>query len=123
MSENKPLPKHAFEQTLIELAWKDDKFRNKLIEDPKAAIKEKFGFEFGSMNLKVVEEAENEMIIALPPNPKGTDEELSPEQLNEVAGGTAYNTINVWQTCTCAFSAGYEHSCQLNSYCGQFYNN
>ena len=116
MSENKSYPKHAVEQSIIELAWKDEVFREKLIEDPKAAIKAAFGIDIGPINIKVVEEAENEMVIALPQKPTGTDEELSSAQLDEVAGGTGgyTNTAHVWQTCTCAHTEGWDYTCHLN---------
>lgn len=71
----------ALQSQIIQKAWQDPSFKSKLITDPKAAIQEFFGITLPeSINVKTVEENENEFFIVLPPNPsKAIKAELTPQ--------------------------------------------
>lgn len=78
-------------------AWKDPKFKNRLLRDPKAALKEA-GVESidPSVTVRVVEEQPQEWTIVLHPAPKHCDQ-LSENELRALAaggmtGGTVYTT-------------------------------
>lgn len=73
----------------------DEDLRNKLIENPNETIESILpGIADQGLSFKIVEERDNELIIALPPAlPQGdeeSEEELSEEQLAGVSGGVAF---------------------------------
>ena len=56
------------EQQVINLAEKDEQFRNALLKDAKAAIEEKFGIKTPSgLNIVVVEDTADTVHLVLPP--------------------------------------------------------
>lgn len=72
------------EQSLIEKAWADEKFRSELIADPKAVIERHIGQALPQNTvIKVVEETPSTLYLRLPVNP----DNLSDEVLDLVAGG------------------------------------
>ncbi|MDO7907141.1 NHLP leader peptide family RiPP precursor [Paenibacillus sp. JX-17] len=55
---------------LIQKAWEDPTFRQKLIEDPKSAIKEVLGVIIPDhIKLRTVEESPDEFYLVIPPSP------------------------------------------------------
>lgn len=99
----------------IALAWRDDRFKKQLLEDPRAALKEYFNFDLGPYVKLTVREASkpehdhdpktklehafggwdpgqdpltSEMIMALPPAPKVEDQAVALSFYN--ASGRAY---------------------------------
>ena len=72
-------------------AWKDPAFKNKLLRDPKAALKE-IGVESisPSVTVRLVEEKEQEWTIVLRPAPKHSDQ-LSEAELRSLAAGMVTN--------------------------------
>ena len=77
----------SISKQLIEKASADIEFRNKILTDPKAAIKEATGIELPEgININIVEEKANEFFLVLPKadSPEG---ELSETELDAVAGG------------------------------------
>jgi hypothetical protein len=85
---------------LIERAERDDEFRARLLSDPKAAISEQLGVEIpDSLNIRVVEEAPSEVIMALPA--KAAPSQLSEEQLVSVSGGSTWSWCTPGTQCTC----------------------
>ncbi|TMV50283.1 NHLP leader peptide family natural product precursor [Paenibacillus mesophilus] len=60
-------------QQIIEKAWEDDAFKQKLLSDPKAAIKDAFGVTIpDEIQLKALEESPTEFYLVIPPNPSET---------------------------------------------------
>ncbi len=82
--------RQKFEAELIEKAWKDETFRQDLIENPKEAVSREFGLNFpDSISLQVVEESADTMYMVIPAAPDtATDRELSDVELEMVAGGS-----------------------------------
>lgn len=58
---------------VIQKAWEDPSFKERLLADPKAAIKEVLGIILPEhIKVKTVEESSNEFYLVLPPSPTGT---------------------------------------------------
>jgi hypothetical protein len=72
---------------VIAKAWKDEKFKQEFISNPKAVINKEFGVQIpDNINVKVVEEDMKNLYIILPMKPQ-IEGELTDEQLEAVAGG------------------------------------
>ncbi|WP_336776284.1 NHLP leader peptide family RiPP precursor [Paenibacillus sp. MMO-58] len=55
---------------IIQKAWEDDAFKQQLLADPKAAIKDVFGVEIPeNFEISVVEESPEHFYLVLPPKP------------------------------------------------------
>jgi hypothetical protein len=55
---------------VIQKAWEDPSFKQRLLADPKAALQEALGIIIpDSVTLKAVEEGSNEFYLVIPPNP------------------------------------------------------
>ncbi|AIQ16154.1 MULTISPECIES: NHLP leader peptide family RiPP precursor [Paenibacillus] len=55
---------------VIQKAWEDPSFKQKLLSDPKAALKEALGINLPDhITLKTVEEGSNEFYLVIPPSP------------------------------------------------------
>jgi predicted phosphohydrolase len=65
-------------------AWKDPKFKKKLLSDPHGALKE-MGIDIKNVKVKVIEEEKDTVIFVLHPTPMNP--EISDEELRRVAGG------------------------------------
>jgi hypothetical protein len=73
---------------LIQRAERDDQFRAKLLTDPRAAASEELGVEIpDALDVKVIEEAPDEVILVLPA--KSQPGALTDEALAEVTGGSS----------------------------------
>ncbi|GMK37801.1 hypothetical protein PCCS19_08550 [Paenibacillus sp. CCS19] len=61
----------ALKVQIIKKAWEDEQFKQELLADPKAAIKQAFGVEIPeAVNLKVVEEESASYYLVIPPKPE-----------------------------------------------------
>ena len=70
---------------LVARAWSDPAFKKRLVSDPAGAAKE-YDIQIpAGMEIKVVEDTETVRHVILPPRPSAQD--LSDEQLEQVAGG------------------------------------
>ncbi|GAB6991596.1 NHLP leader peptide family RiPP precursor [Paenibacillus pini] len=59
-----------FQNQLVQLAWQDPSFKERLMRDPKSAIKEAFGIIIPEhIKLKTVEESAHEFYLVIPPSP------------------------------------------------------
>jgi hypothetical protein len=82
------LQRKQIEAMLIARCWEDEKFRKKLLADPRGTVAEAFGFELpASVTVKVQEESPNALVLSLPAKP-GPAGELSDVELEQVAGGS-----------------------------------
>lgn len=74
-------------QRLLERASKDPAFRQSLLRDPSAAVKQELGVDVpANVKLHVVEENRENLYLVLPLQKDGSGK-LSDEQLATVAGG------------------------------------
>lgn len=82
---------------VIAKAWLDDNFKQLLMKNPKAALKE-FGIDVSDdFKIQVLEESDNTFYLFLPQAP--VDHlELSESELAKMAGGT-YDTSGAGQSC------------------------
>ncbi len=72
---------------IIAHAWKDARFKEKLLKNPKAALKE-MGIDVpANFEVRVIEEKANSMTLVLPKAPMES-QELSEKELQNLAGGT-----------------------------------
>ncbi|WP_379154378.1 NHLP leader peptide family RiPP precursor [Paenibacillus sp. sgz5001063] len=55
---------------VIQKAWEDPGFKQRLLTDPKAALQEALGIQLpDDITLKTVEEGSNEFYLVIPPSP------------------------------------------------------
>lgn len=70
---------------IIKKAWEDPAFKELLLSDPKAALKQAFGIDVpAGIELKVVEETPTSFALVLPP---------SPEEVLKSNGGVEYHWV------------------------------
>ncbi|WP_243644198.1 NHLP leader peptide family RiPP precursor [Paenibacillus pinisoli] len=61
-------------EKIIEKAWSDSAFKEKLLADPKSAIAAEFGIDIpAEFNLKVLEETDDTFYLVLPKKPDDND--------------------------------------------------
>jgi hypothetical protein len=98
MSEKQRIRKtrHEFELDLIAKAWKDQAFKQELINNPKAVYKKELQQPLPEdLQIQVLEETLSTLYFVIPRNSMSmqVSEELSEEALESVAGG-AISIIN-----------------------------
>ena len=81
--------KNALAQ-LFAACWKDEAFKARFMADPKAVLAEYDMPVPDSMDVKVVENADNCVHITMPAPPSGSVE-LSDEELSNAAGGSVFS--------------------------------
>jgi len=75
---------------IVAKAWADDEFKNRLMSNPKAVLRE-HGLEIApGMQVNLVEDTEDTVTFVLPPSPSG---ELAEEELSPVAGTDSFSGI------------------------------
>jgi hypothetical protein len=81
--------RRAFELQLIEKAWKDAAFRQRLLADPQGTLEREVGGKLPArLKVKLVEETADTCYLVLPANPdRAPAGELADQQLEAVAGG------------------------------------
>ena len=75
---------------MILKAWSDEQFKQELLANPRAAYAQEFGYKVpDNLAFKVIEESLDAIEIVLPVNPflKISQDELSEEILDAIAGG------------------------------------
>jgi nitrile hydratase len=88
-----PYPTEVLEN-IIEAAWKDPAFKERLLKDPRAALKQMHLDLPADLNVQVHEETAKTVHLVLPQDPSRT--ELSDEELEAVAGGGGSDS---WCSC------------------------
>ena len=85
-----------FRAKVIARAWKDPQFKQKLLKNPKTALKE-MGFEIpANIEVRVLEDKQNSFTFVLPPASAQTGE-LSNDEIERIAGGGWPSTL--WFFC------------------------
>jgi hypothetical protein len=93
------------ERSIVQRSLEDENFRQRLLDDPKAAVEEELGTRLPEgVQLRAVEETADTIYLVLPSSsPLGEGGELSDQDLEAIAGGGD----TVWgSTCSCG-SPGY----------------
>jgi hypothetical protein len=77
------------ERTLVQRSMEDEDFRQRLLDDPKAAVEQELGTRLPEdVEVRAVEETANSIYLVLPSaSPLGESGELSERELGAVAGG------------------------------------
>ena len=75
---------------LVSRAWSDPAFKQRLLSDPAAVLKEQGIDVPAGVRVQVLENTDKVFNLALPPQPS---EGLSDEQLDQVAGGSTVGTV------------------------------
>lgn len=81
------MTRREIEDYLIEMSLADPGFRQRLIEDPRQALT-KLGLPVGDVEIKVLVEEPGSFCIVLPRVLREA-EEVSPEELEQIAGGNS----------------------------------
>ncbi|BAB73725.1 NHLP leader peptide family RiPP precursor [Anabaena sp. FACHB-709] len=88
MSEQTKTRKEIEAQIIVQ-AWKDETYRQELLNNSKAVIEREFAIQLPEeINVHVVEENDSNFYFVIPARPNLEDVELSEEQLEAVAGGS-----------------------------------
>ena len=74
---------------IVAKAWADDDFKARLLADPAAVLQQEGIAVPTGLEVRAVENTDKVLYLALPPKPS---ENLSDEQLSQVAGGASSST-------------------------------
>jgi hypothetical protein len=78
--------RNDLEVRLIQRAWRDDAFKQRLLTDPKAAITEELGVDvLEGVEVEVLEESPKRAFLLLPMHPGKVGVEVPDEELKKVA--------------------------------------
>ena len=102
MAESAGGERYEIERKIVERSLHDDSFRQRLLENPKAAVEEELGVQLPEeVQVQSVEETAETIYLVLPSSsPLGEgEEELSDQELEEVAGGGATEAGDWSNTC------------------------
>ncbi|HEX5454143.1 MAG TPA: NHLP leader peptide family RiPP precursor [Stellaceae bacterium] len=83
-----PFTRQDIEAKIVAHAWQDEEFRRKFLADPKGQFEEKLGVKL-PVNLKITahQEDENHLHFVIPVKRSANVDELSDQDLENVAGG------------------------------------
>ena len=98
--------RYEAERRIIQRSLEDDAFRQRLIEDPKAAVEQELGTRLPEeVRVVTVEETADTIYLVLPSTPMAGSEggELSDQELESVAGG-AGTSGDPWGALTCGYA-------------------
>jgi hypothetical protein len=79
--------RNDFQSQVVKKAWEDENFKQALIKDPHAALKQEFKLSMpDDVEVKVVEETSKVVYLVLPLNPDNLPDDI----LDKAAGGGCY---------------------------------
>lgn len=89
MSDSSPNDRHQVEDRLTSRAMNDPDFRQQLLDDPQAAVRDELGMSMPSeVTIKVLEETPDTLYLVIPATMEAAPSgELSDAELGAVAGG------------------------------------
>jgi Nitrile hydratase, alpha chain len=88
MSDQSSSNRDTVTRQVIERATRDSQFRQELLRDPAKTVEQELGVSIPkSIELRVVEETSSMLYLVLPPQPVAAGQELSDQELEQVAGG------------------------------------
>ena len=89
MSEQNNLTRSEIEAKIITKAWQDETFKQELLNKPEAVLSQEVGHSIPEgVEIQILEETPGTIYMVLPMKPAIAEEgELTPEQLESVAGG------------------------------------
>ncbi|MBD2243788.1 NHLP leader peptide family RiPP precursor [Nostoc sp. FACHB-888] len=94
------------EAHIIAQSWKDEAYKQQLLNNPKSVIEREFGVQLPSeVKVQVLEENPTTLYFVLPVRPNLSGAELSDEQLEAVAGGTSPGTFAIGVLASAASAA------------------
>jgi Nitrile hydratase, alpha chain len=102
------LSRAEFERTLVQRSIEDDSFRQRLLDEPKGTLEQELGGRLPEgVEVRAVEETKDTIYLVLPSaSAVAEGEEISEQELGELAGGGD----TVWSCSgmplTCAFPCG-----------------
>ena len=99
--------REQMERRLVQRSLEDDAFRQRLLEDPKAAVEQELGTRLPEeVRVVTVEESADTIYLVLPGTPMAGAEggELSDRELESVAGGWLDRPDTWQQSCGCRWS-------------------
>jgi hypothetical protein len=84
-----PRSRQEIEAQIIAKVWRDEAYKQELLNNPKAVIERELGRPLNNpnANLQILEENVNQFYFVLPMKPNLSEVELNEEQLESVAGG------------------------------------
>jgi hypothetical protein len=90
-TQNQQKPQRSrqkIEAHLVAKAWKNESFKQELLNNPKAIIEQEFGAQLPeALKIQIMEEDTETLYITLPTLPEWNREELSDKELEAVVGG------------------------------------
>jgi hypothetical protein len=99
MAEQAPRTLREVEAELVERTWKDQAFRQALLEDPKGTLQRELGVSLpDEVSITVLEESPTNRYVIVPPRPASGEYELEDAELEAAAGGW---DPTVTRACTC----------------------
>ncbi len=109
---SKKMTKQTFSQTrkdieahIIAQAWKDENYKQELLNNPRSIFEKEFGMKIPSQKrIEVLEEDFNTLYFVLPTSPDLSKIELSDEELEVVAGGGFFDGLG--DAFTAVYDAG-----------------
>ena len=109
----------GFYQDVVSKSWESESFKQELIANPKATIKEFTGKEELPTNINVVVEDQSDkniIYLNIPPKVNMDDFELNEEQLEAVAGGIVITGTVIAIVAVGSLIAGFGTAALLDKY-------
>lgn len=105
MSDQSRTGRDDLSNQIVDRAARDPAFREELLRNPKRTVEQELGVSIpASIEIRVVEEAPSTLYLVLPSQPIAAGQELSDQDLEQVAGG--WSGAEGGQSCGCMGGPG-----------------